>query len=290
MSFDDACRELGVTEAELEQLVAAGEIASIKEGDTLFFKKEVIRKFKKSRESEPTILLADEEVNLLDGEEIDLLDDDEGTTPTRKGATPPAAPKRATEPMEISLDDDAGLEDLDLEEEGAEKAAGPTKLPGPASKKQKKAPAAADTGDETLLNLDGLLEDDSEATTPVPSVDDSTLLDTDLLDLGGEGDPFSSDTVEETAADLTEQGTLLRGGGARVMQMKRKSSHAAWTVALALASLVLVLPLGVLLSLMFSESGVAKSGSPPAVTSWVKKFNILEGPVEALADMFRSSR
>lgn len=287
MSFDDACRELGVTEAELEQLVAAGEIASIKDGDTLFFKREVIRKFKKSRESEPTILLADEEVSLLDGDEIDLLeaDDDEGTTPTKKGATPAAAPKRATEPMEISLDDDVGLADLVLEEEGAAKAT-------PASKKRpaagKRAPA--DAGDETLLNLDGLLEDDSEATTPVPSVDDSTLLDTDLLDLGGEGDPFSSDTVEETASDLTEQGTLLRGGGARVMQMKRKTSHAAWTVALALSCLVLILPLGVLMSLMFAQSEASKGGSLPAATSWVKKFNILEGPVEAIADMFRSSK
>ena len=281
MSFDDACRELGVTEAELEQLVAAGEIASIKEGDTLFFKREVVRKFKKSRESEPTILLADEEVNLLDGEEIDLLqaDDDEGTTPTKKGAAP--TPKRATEPMEISLDDDAGLADLDLDEEVAAKA--------PAQKKPAGKKPAADAGDETLLNLDGLLEDDSEATTPVPSVDDSTLLDTDLLDLGGEGDPFSSDTVEETSTDVTEQGTLLRGGGARVMQMKRKSSHAAWTVALALSCLILILPLGVLMSLMFAQSEASKGG-PPASTAWVKKFNILEGPVEAMADMFRSSK
>ena len=63
MSFDEACRELGVTEAELENLVAAGEIASLKEGDTLYFKKEVVRKFKKSRDSEPTILLADEELS-----------------------------------------------------------------------------------------------------------------------------------------------------------------------------------------------------------------------------------
>jgi len=284
MSFDDACRELGVTEAELEQLVAAGEIASIKEGDTLFFKREVIRKFKKSRESEPTILLADEEVSLLDGEEIDLLqaDDDEGTTPTKKGAAP--TPKRATEPMEISLDDDVDLADLDLEEDVA---ALPVQK-GPAQRKPAGKPAM-EAGDETLLNLDGLLEDDSEATTPVPSVDDSTLLDTDLLDLGGEGDPFSSDTVEETSADLTEQGTLLRGGGARVMQMKRKSSHAAWTVALALSCLILILPLGVLMSLMFAQSEASKTGSP-AATSWVKKFNILEGPVEAIADMFRSSR
>jgi hypothetical protein len=281
MSFDDACRELGVTEAELEQLVAAGEIASIKEGDTLFFKREVIRKFKKARENEPTILLADEEVNLLEGEDIDLLEaDDEGTTPTKKSATPTAGPKRATEPMEISLDD-AGLEleDLDLEAESPVKASG-----GPSP--GKKAPPR-DAGDETLLNLDGLLEDDSEASTPVPSVDDSTLLDTDLLDLGGEGDPFSSDTVEETVTDATEQGTLLRGGGARVMQMKRKTSHAAWTVALALAALVLILPLGVLMSLMFAQS---TSAAQPAVTSWVRQFNILEGPVEAIADMFRSSR
>ena len=280
MSFDEACRELGVTEAELEQLVAAGEIASIKEGDTLYFKKEVVRKFKKSRESEPTILLADEEINLLETDELDLLAD-EGTTPQKAAA-------KAGDRIDLSLDDE-GLPEIDLVNEGSRTEIRKKVTEEVVVKKDKKA--VEDTGDETLLNLDGLLEDDSEATTPVPeSVDDSTLLDTDLLDLGGgDADPFGSDTVEETAVDLTEQGTLLRGGGARVMQMKRKESHAPWTIALALAGLVLLLPLGVLTNLMFAHSPEATEGVPPdSRSSWIQDWNVLEGPVQMVADMFKS--
>jgi excisionase family DNA binding protein len=280
MSFDEACRELGVTEAELEQLVAAGEIASIKEGDTLYFKKEVVRKFKKTRESEPTILLADEEINLLETDELDLLAD-EGTTPQKVAA-------KAGDRIDLSLDDE-GLPEIDLGKDESRTEIRKKVTEEVVVKKDKKA--IEDTGDETLLNLDGLLEDDSEATTPVPeSVDDSTLLDTDLLDLGGgDADPFGSDTVEETAVDLTEPGTLLRGGGARVMQMKRKESHAPWTIALALAALVLLLPLGVLTNLMFAHSPEATEGVPPdSRSSWIQNWNVLEGPVQMVADMFKS--
>src|SRR5262245_23170308 len=96
MSFDEACRELGISEAELEQLVAAGEIASIKDGDTLFFKKDVVRKFKKSRESDPTILLADNDINLLDDDmEIDLLKGDE-ESPTPRKTVPVGSAKPTT--------------------------------------------------------------------------------------------------------------------------------------------------------------------------------------------------
>jgi hypothetical protein len=293
MSFDEACRELGVTEAELESLVAAGEIASLKEGDTLYFKKEVVRKFKKSRDSEPTILLADEELSLLDsGEEIDLLAmEDEATTPTKAAPTEKVGSKKeAGARIELSLDEDVEIE--------TRKEGGKTEVVSARKseevKMQKKKAEPEESGDETLLSLDGLLEDDSEGTTPIPAaaVDDSTLLDTDLLDLGGEGeaDPFSSDTVEETAVDLTEQGTLLRGGGARVMQMKRKESHAAWTVVLALAAVILILPLGVLTGLIFAQSpqSVTKAAEAKQKQSvWIEEYNFLQGPVEMLADFFR---
>ena len=65
MTFEETCRELDISEAELEQLVAAGEIASIKEGDTLFFKADAVARYKESR-GDDTILLSDEELSLLD--------------------------------------------------------------------------------------------------------------------------------------------------------------------------------------------------------------------------------
>jgi excisionase family DNA binding protein len=307
MSFDEACRELGVSEAELEQLVAAGEIASIKDGDTLFFKKDVVRKFKKSRESEPTILLADDEINLLDDDgEIDLLKEEEESTPRKTvpvvagksaGAGKPGEGKGGKESgkgvqsgrVDISLDDEA-LPEIDL---GEGEGSAETKKLEEVSVRGKKQEDA----DETLLNLDGLLEEDSEATTPVPggAEDDSTLLDTDLLDLGGESDPFTSDTVEETqAGEATEQGTLLRGGGARVMQMKRKESQAAWTVILAVACVFLLLPLGVLTNLMFIHSADAKEGiSAKDSYGWITEFpaaDMVHSLVNGVAGIFRSTK
>ena len=46
MSFEEAARELGISEGELEKLVASGEIASTKDGDSLLFKKEAIDNYK----------------------------------------------------------------------------------------------------------------------------------------------------------------------------------------------------------------------------------------------------
>ena len=84
-----------------------------------------------------------------------------------------------------------------------------------------------------MAKKDDLLEDDDDAT-----LSDETLLDTDVLDLGEEEtDAFELDTAEETVLDAGEEdsGTLLRGSGARVMQMKRKKSHAGMTATLAVS-------------------------------------------------------
>lgn len=305
MSFDEASRELGITEAELESLVAAGEIASVKDGDTLFFKKDVVRKFKKQRESEPTVLLADDEINLLEDdavEEIDLLaGDDEGTTPIKSAAgvsSTMSAGQGKDDIPEISLDDDLDgkLPELDLDSADElddiqivqKKAREPSSVSA-----GRGSHAGSDEGDETLLNLDGILEEDSEATTPVPGdAADATMLDTDLLDLSGDADPFNADTAEETsAADLTEAGTLLRGGGARVMQMKRKAANPLVTVFLALAALVLILPLGILTNVIFASSQDAKTGAPPKdAYTWIHDMNIFQGPVESIADFFKPSK
>src|SRR5690606_39585071 len=83
---------------------------------------------------------------------------------------------------------------------------------------------------------------------------DATLLDTDILSLGGDDsdtDTFDLDTADETLLDVEEEGTLLRSGGARVMQLKRKKSGTGMTVVLAITALVLLLPMSVLVSLAY---------------------------------------
>ena len=271
MRFDEACRELGISKAELEHIVAAGEIASIKEGDTLFFNSDVVQKLKEQRDSEPSILLTDDEINLLedDVEEIDLLGDDEGTTPAESADPADGA--------EISLKDDA-LPDLDLDISEAD-----------ADVVVVKGAEQGSEDDETLLDMDGLLEEESESTSPVLEAGDDTLLDTDLLDLTGETDPFSADTAEGTELDdLAEQGALLRGGGPRVMQMKRKKSDAWWTVTLAVAAILLILPLGILTNLVFTTSPDAEAGlSPTGAYTWITDYNVLRVSIEAVADFFK---
>ena len=78
LTFQDACRELQLSEEELEKLVANGEIASVKEGDTFFFKPEVIQQFKKNRKTEPTIILSQPDPmgwRGLRGRVTDLIDE-----------------------------------------------------------------------------------------------------------------------------------------------------------------------------------------------------------------------
>ena len=229
MSFEEAASELGISAEELSKLVASGEIASTKDGDDLLFKKEAIDNYKNPGEVE--IVLSDDDLNLLedDEEEIDFgIDISDGDDEEDVSGGSEAADE-ATEDLEISLDD-----------------GGPV-------------------GDETVLDVESLLDDDdSEGTTPIPGSEDSstadtdmgdeTLLDTDILDLGDEdADTFELDTTEDTLLDPTEEGSLLRGGGARVMQLKKRKSHAAWTVLLSFAALALLVPLAVLLATVYNE-------------------------------------
>jgi excisionase family DNA binding protein len=287
MTFEQACRELGISEAELEQLVAAGEIASIKEGDTLYFKRDALQRYKESRDKEATILLADDEINLLDDdiEEIDLLGDDDAGTPDTERVSAPS-------PRALDLGGEGEIH-LDLDASDSETAEMPAR--------KKRQEVVASSNDETILNLDGLLEEEAEGTTPIPgvagglieseagSLGDDTLLDTELLDPGEDSDTFDVDTAEDlTVEDATEQGTLLRGGGARVMQMKRKQSHAKWTAVLAVSAIVLLLPLGVLTTIVYGSSPESPTGVPPEASSaWIRDFNFLDGAIKWIADLFR---
>ncbi len=311
-SFEEACKELQISEEELEQLVANGEIASVKEGDTLFFKKEIISNFKKSRKTEPTIILADEDMEVLEGmEEIDLgVPEEEAVQQPERPLQPTASKKDVVKedfPAEQEIPELSDLEEVVVET----RSSGEDETGEPAEPVE--VGAELGTPDDTVLNLDGLLEDDgSEGTTPIPGIEslegidegsditvegnisDDTLLDTDLLEIGEEEDSFKLDSAtEETLVDPTEA-TLLRGGGARAMQMKRKKSHAAWTISMVVTSLVLLVPLGVSLNTFFvtrfgenKMTEVASGGEP--VYKWIFDSNVLAGVVKGIADLFAGS-
>ncbi len=283
LTFEEACKELQVSEDELEQLVANGEIPAMKEGDSFSFKRDAIAQYKKSRKTEPTIILADEDMELLEGmEDIQLAG-------SKGGSAAPAA------------GDSAG--DLLNFDELTDAAATPAAAPA--------TPSPAASPEETVLNLDGLLEDDgSEGTTPIPgaeirsavtddssdltvegTVNDDTLLDTDLLDMGEEEDSFKLDSAiaEESAAEGTEP-TLLRGGGARVMQMKRKADQSAWSVVFILTAVMMLPSLGVLLNSTFvskaREVGGPASPGGKSSSTWVASADVARGFVEGIADLF----
>ena len=301
LSFQEACQELQISEAELDQLVAQGEIASVKEGDTFYFKAEVIEQYKSNQKSDPSIILSDDELDLLDGvEEINL---DEFDVPD-EGAAVSTGPGVGAD---LSADDDAGadveqieLEDFEIPEFSLDdEVDGGTAGSDTESIEDSSAVEAEiedvtlaaddelDLGadledisiggddvagdDDTILNLDGLLEDDgaSEATTPVPgtdlggigeldlddagdditlegSVPEDTILDTDVLELTDEDDELTLDSADELTEGATS--SLIRGGGARVMQMKRVAGHPAWTATLLVTAVIMLLPIGVLLT------------------------------------------
>jgi excisionase family DNA binding protein len=309
LSFEQAARELGISEEELEKLVAQGKIAAIKDGDALLFKKSAVDHYKSRSREEDHILLSDEEIDLLgDDAEIDFGIEagtsDTETTPTAASApggkkAPAAGGAKAGGPKgrtELSLDED--LPEIDLRRSGSDELA-----------LEDVSVGSAAGGDETVLSLDDVLESDvlgegdSEATTPVPSagesasVGDDTLLDTDILDIGEEDrDAFELDTTEDTLIDPTEEGTLLRGGGARVMQMKRRKSHAAWTAVLAVAALVMLVPCAVLLSTVYIDDlrvSEVQADEGRAQLKWIKDYGEpFKGAVGSFADLFnkRSSK
>lgn len=271
MSFEEAARELGISEGELEKLVASGKIASTKDGDSLLFKKEAIDNYKNQGDAE--IILSDDDLNLLDDDDdeidfgIDLSGGDDAADEDAASDLPGIAAEDGGD-LELSLDDDASI------------------------------------GDETVLDVESLLnDDDSEGTTPIPGSDDSgedslgdeTLLDTDILDLGDDdADTFELDTTEDTLLDPTEEGSLLRGGGARVMQMKRRKSHAPWTVLLSFAGLALLVPLAVLLGTVHNEGLTVGKGDFVEAQQrhsqdWIDEYGgYFTEMVHGIAEMFRS--
>ena len=312
LNFQEAAQRLGISEAELEQLVAAGKISAIKQGDSLTFKESAIESYEsaggqsaggqsaggQSAGGGDDILLSDAELDILGGDdEIDFgIDIGGGDDAAADEPAPAAAEPAADLGGDLSLDDDlpeidlgGGSDELDLGGGG---------------------------GDETVLDLDDMLDGDSESTTPIPGgglgaggggddldldlgggglggdLGDETLLDTDILDLGDDtdADTFELDTTEDTLIDPAEEGTLLRGGGARVMTMRKKKSHAGWTSVLAIGGLLMLIPLAVLLSTVRLDDlqmGDVVNSQDNAKQEWIHEYGeYFKGMIGSLADMF----
>jgi len=204
VSYEDATLQLGLSDNELDGLVAQGQLRAFRDGDEVRFKEEDIAAMRRSRETEPTIVMSDSHADDL------------------------------SSPMEEAPID---LDSLSTE--------------------------------ETVLNIEGLLEDDVEGTTPIPGADlldggilegdgdleigsigDDTVLDTDDLDLDGDFDLTDDDTI--LAGD---DETLVSGGGVRSLQMVRKQSSPAMSGVLAATVVIALAPLAILLSLIAKDGG-----------------------------------
>jgi len=218
LSFEQAMAELGLGRDELLNLTASGELRGTHDGDEIWFKSEEVSALKRSRETEPTVILADREASPFDTGDESPIDLDSIST------------------------------------------------------------------DETVLNIEGLLEDDAEGTTPVPglgiledeleigSIGEDTVLDTDGLELDDDFDVGSDD--DTVAAGGGE--AFLAAGGTQRMQMIQKRGSPAMTILLAATILVMLGPAAVVLNLIGAEGGV--------YPQWVEG-NIV---FSSLGDMFQS--
>jgi hypothetical protein len=223
LSFTQTMSELGLGRDELENLAASGELRGIHEGGDVYFKSEEVAALKRSRETEPTVVLSESEASPLEFGEESPIDLDSIST------------------------------------------------------------------DETVLNIEGLLEDDAEGTTPVPgmgilegddldvgAIGEDTVLDTDGLDLD---DDFDLGSDDDTVAAGVEQ-TFIAGGGTQRMQMVQKRGSPGMTALLAVTLLAMLGPAAVVLNLIGAQGG--------AYPKWVEDSGLtaLNSAVEAIVGMF----
>ena len=134
--------------------------------------------------------------------------------------------------------------------------------------------------EETVLNIEGLLEDDGgdgilegEVELNLGGVGDETVLDTDELSFDDAFDFSDDETVGETGADD------LVLSGATEMQLVRKKPATAMTVLLALTLLLMLVPTAVLLNLINGDGSF-----PPWVSGSAVGF--MNGLVEAVVGAF----
>lgn len=135
------------------------------------------------------------------------------------------------------------------------------------------------SSEETVLNIEGLLEDDGagilegETELDLGGVGDDTVLDTDELSFDDSFDFSDDETVGDTGGD----DLLLTG--ATEMQLVRKRPSTAMTVLLALTLLILMVPAAVLLNLINGDG---------AFPEWATESTVafMNGLVESVVGAF----
>ena len=196
---------------------------------------------------------AEELQGLVSNQEI-RAEHDGGEVVFRKGDLEAFQNSRSTEPtVVLSESSDGLLEDGGLELEDL-------------------------SSEETVLNIEGLLEDDGgilegEMELDLGGVGDETVLDTDELSFDDSFDFSDDETVGDTGAD----DLLLTG--ATEMQMVRKKPATAMTALLALTVLLMLVPTALLMNLINGDGSFPAWGSEAAVA-------FMNGIVESVVDAF----
>ena len=266
MSFADVTRELGVSDAELKSMVAENQIRAFHEGGELLFKREDVAKLKESLETAPTIVLSDTEAeSILEDSSVgdSLLDDSLLEEPVLEDAG-----------LEEPLLDDVSLEDVSLEE--------------PVFDEPLLADGLEDdvlSSEETVLSVDGLLEDDGLSIDggdslledddfggAPTSVGDDTVLDSGLLD----------DEDLSLGLDETEDDDLLGDGeraGPRRVAARPQESSPVMTALMVVMAAALVLPGAILINLAGGDHGV--------FPGWItENLTFLNGAIDGIISLF----
>lgn len=250
MQFDEVCEELGLDEQEVKDLIAQGELRSIKEGKSIKFRTEDVLALKERHEAEPTVILTDSDQEMGIAESSDELILDESTSDTVLNIGDIMSPERQEEEIVFSdsteeflisphdsdpeaaiptveipaVDEDMGLYETDSDAALVASASAP-ELASSATETAEARPLTVDSGEETFE----LVED-------------------------AEGDFEQIDEFEEEepeprpAPRKTQSGRISRSARLRAIQMKQRPSELPWTVLTLVTLAVLLLPGAIVLN------------------------------------------
>jgi len=249
MTFDEVLKELGISEDELKRKIAENEIRAFHEGGELKFKREDVMKLKNRLETAPTIILSDTDAD-------SILEE-----PTLEEPT-----------LEEPAVEEPTLEEPTLEEPTLEEPA----LEEPISE-------ASGGEDETVLSVEGLLEDEEQIPLEEPgetvgagvgeeTVGEDTVLDSGLLeeeDLG-------------LALEETEEEPILgeeaREGPRRVRPRPQESSP-MMTGLLVVTCVLLILPGAILVNLAAGQEGI--------FPDWISEnLTVLNDLIDTIVNLF----
>ncbi|GIW71593.1 MAG: hypothetical protein KatS3mg102_1135 [Planctomycetota bacterium] len=254
LSFEQVLEELQLSAEEVKQLIAQGELRTIKDGSKIKFRKEEVLALKERREAEPTVILTDSDQEMGIAESSDELILDESTSDTVLNIGDIMSPEKQEEEIVFSdsteeflisphdsdpeasiptvevpaVDEDLGLYETDSDAALVASQSAP-ELKGGAATATPARPLRVDSGEETFE----LVEDDGI----------------------GPGEPLAEveeleELEEEPAPRKTQSGRISRSARLRAMQMKQRPSELTWTVIGLVAVVLLVLPGSIVLNRM----------------------------------------